>query len=79
MCPSVGVIPGKASATIRVPGSKSISNRVLLVAALGEGDCRLNGLLHSEDTQVMIDSLRKLGVGFSWENNGEVVVVHGIL
>jgi pentafunctional AROM polypeptide len=35
-----------------VPGSKSISNRALLLAALGEGECEIRGLLHSDDTQV---------------------------
>ena len=42
------VFPGK----VRVPGSKSVSNRVLLLAALGRGTCRVKGLLHSDDTQV---------------------------
>jgi len=46
-----------------VPGSKSITNRALVLAALadpGEG-CRLSGALHSEDTEVMLESLRRLG------------------
>jgi hypothetical protein len=37
---------------LRVPGSKSISNRALLMAVLGTGVCRIRGLLHSDDTQV---------------------------
>lgn len=37
-----------------MPGSKSISNRVLLMAALGQGTCRLKGLLHSDDTKVRL-------------------------
>ncbi|CAI5715166.1 unnamed protein product [Peronospora destructor] len=49
----------KANGTIRVPGSKSISNRVLLMAALGKGPCRITGLLHSDDTQVMMNALQK--------------------
>ncbi|MBL8794443.1 MAG: 3-phosphoshikimate 1-carboxyvinyltransferase [Planctomycetia bacterium] len=49
-------------ATVRVPGSKSITNRALVLAALfGRGQCRVAGALHSEDTEVMVDSLRKLG------------------
>jgi 5-enolpyruvylshikimate-3-phosphate synthase len=40
--------------SIRVPGSKSISNRVLLMAALGKGTIRLRGLLHSDDTKVRV-------------------------
>ncbi len=51
------------NATVRVPGSKSITNRALVLAALsGKGfDCELRGCLKSEDTEVMIDSLRRLG------------------
>ncbi|KAF4139019.1 Shikimate / quinate 5-dehydrogenase [Phytophthora infestans] len=74
----VRMLPGaKANGTIRVPGSKSISNRVLLMAALGEGSCRMTGLLHSDDTQVMMNALQKVGAKFSWEDNGAVLVVEG--
>ncbi|CEG36095.1 3-phosphoshikimate 1-carboxyvinyltransferase [Plasmopara halstedii] len=74
----VRMVPGfKASGSIRVPGSKSISNRVLLMAALGKGLCRITGLLHSDDTQVMMNALQKVGAKFSWENNGAVLVVEG--
>ncbi|KAJ1639203.1 hypothetical protein T492DRAFT_899489 [Pavlovales sp. CCMP2436] len=51
LTPALTVVPpayGSLKLRIRVPGSKSISNRVLLMAALGEGPCRLRGLLHSE-------------------------------
>src|SRR5262245_2950880 len=69
----------------RVPGSKSITNRALVLAAISSwnGPCELSGALRSEDTQVMVDSLRKLGfrieeqwdlaqiiVGPSPQNNG---------
>ena len=46
---------------ITVPGSKSITNRALILAALAKGDVTLEGALWSEDTQVMIDALRRLG------------------
>jgi 3-phosphoshikimate 1-carboxyvinyltransferase len=52
-----------ASGTVRLPGSKSISNRVLLLAALAEGETRVDNLLASDDTRVMLDALAKLGVG----------------
>ena len=39
---------------IEVPGSKSITNRVILMAALGKGTCRIRGFLLSEDTQVCL-------------------------
>ena len=50
-----------ASGTVRLPGSKSISNRVLLLAALAEGETLVHEPLASDDTQVMLDALRALG------------------
>ncbi len=47
--------------TITVPGSKSITNRALILAALSNGKCTLYGALWADDTQVMVDSLQKLG------------------
>ena len=52
----------EASGTLRLPGSKSISNRTLLLSALAEGTTRLAGLLDSDDTRVMLEALAKLGV-----------------
>ncbi|MBV2179745.1 MAG: bifunctional 3-phosphoshikimate 1-carboxyvinyltransferase/cytidylate kinase [Castellaniella sp.] len=52
----------RASGTVVLPGSKSISNRALLLAALAEGTTQLDGLLDSDDTRVMIAALRTLGV-----------------
>src|SRR5438105_3174422 len=51
------------SATVTVPGSKSITNRALVLAALTpmDVDCRLTGALQSEDTEVMVAALQKLG------------------
>jgi 3-phosphoshikimate 1-carboxyvinyltransferase len=51
-----------AQGTVRLPGSKSISNRVLLLAALAEGKTEVRGLLESDDTARMLDSLTALGV-----------------
>src|SRR5271157_4975153 len=48
-------------AEITVPGSKSITNRALIQAALAEGETILNGALWSEDTQIMVECLQKLG------------------
>jgi 3-phosphoshikimate 1-carboxyvinyltransferase len=48
-------------AEITVPGSKSLTNRALILAALGDGQTTLRGALWSEDTQVMVESLRRLG------------------
>ena len=60
------------------PGSKSISNRALVLAALGTGTCRVRNLLHSDDTEVMLNALVKLqGAKFAWEEDGKVLVVTG--
>ncbi len=48
-------------AEITVPGSKSITNRALVLAALADGEVTLTGALWSEDTQVMVDCLQRLG------------------
>jgi len=52
-----------AGGTVRLPGSKSISNRVLLLAALAEGATEVRDLLASDDTERMLDALKTLGVG----------------
>ena len=65
-----------ASGTVRLPGSKSISNRVLLLAGLAEGTTRVHDLLDSDDTRVMLDALRALGCGL--QEHGRVLHVIGI-
>jgi len=55
---------GRASGSVRLPGSKSISNRVLLLAALSQGETEIGGLLDADDTRVMKVALEKLGVEF---------------
>jgi len=52
-----------AAGTVRLPGSKSISNRVLLLAALAEGETEVRDLLASDDTARMLEALATLGVG----------------
>ena len=61
---------------IRLPGSKSLSNRYLLLAALAEGTTRLSGLLESEDTDAMLGALAATGVSVVRE--GEEFVVTGM-
>jgi len=53
----------RAAGTVRLPGSKSISNRVLLLAALAQGATEVRGLLDADDTRVMREALGKLGAG----------------
>jgi 3-phosphoshikimate 1-carboxyvinyltransferase len=52
----------RAAGTVRLPGSKSISNRVLLLAALADGVTVVRNLLQADDTRVMVESLSRLGV-----------------
>lgn len=67
-----------AQGTVRLPGSKSISNRTLLLAALAEGTTQIFDLLASDDTHVMLMALQTLGV--KWEQHGETqnYTVHGV-
>jgi 3-phosphoshikimate 1-carboxyvinyltransferase len=55
--------------TVRLPGSKSISNRMLLLSALARGKTEIKDLLASDDTHVMLMALQKLGV--HWQQHGE--------
>jgi 3-phosphoshikimate 1-carboxyvinyltransferase len=63
----------RASGTVRLPGSKSISNRVLLLAALAEGETQVDNLLASDDTRVMLDALAQLGIGLERRGDGYTV------
>jgi len=67
-----------ARGKVRLPGSKSISNRMLLLAALADGSTRVKGLLDSDDTQVMLESLTRLGVQWQRLENSDVYQIHGI-
>ncbi|OJJ49986.1 hypothetical protein ASPZODRAFT_128572 [Penicilliopsis zonata CBS 506.65] len=82
LAPSIEVtqgVPKSLNVTCAPPGSKSISNRALVLAALGSGTCRIKNLLHSDDTEVMLNALESLGAAtFSWEEQGEVLVVNGM-
>lgn len=66
----------QARGEVALPGSKSISNRVLLLAALAEGVTEIAGLLDSDDTRVMLAALRQLGVQVDDHGAGRVSV-HG--
>ena len=67
-----------ASGEVTLPGSKSISNRTLLLAALCGDKTRVQGLLKSDDTDVMIKALRQLGAAIdAGENAADEVVVDG--
>lgn len=65
----------RAQGAVRLPGSKSISNRALLLAALADGTTELRRLLDADDTRVMVDALRALGVAI--ERDGDAARVSG--
>jgi len=64
-----------ARGSVRLPGSKSISNRVLLLAALATGETAVRGLLDAEDTRVMREALERLGVPIT--ETAEALTVKG--
>jgi 3-phosphoshikimate 1-carboxyvinyltransferase len=66
----------RAAGTVRLPGSKSISNRVLLLAALAYGRTRIHDLLASDDVERMLEALSLLGVTITRERQ-DIVVVEG--
>ncbi len=62
---------------VTLPGSKSLSNRILLLSALAEGETRVENLLDSDDTRVMVAALRQLGVDVEGEPASGAVIVRG--
>jgi len=70
-------VTGPLRAVVAVPGSKSITNRALLVAALADGPSRLSGVLEADDTEAMIDCLRRLGVPVELDRHAEIATVGG--
>src|SRR2546423_1207256 len=68
----------RAAGTLRLPGSKSISNRTLLLAALARGATELGSLLVSDDTDVMRSALATLGVKIDAVDGAKHVRVHGL-
>lgn len=64
----------RVAGTLAVPGSKSLTNRALILAALADGVSKLEGALVAEDSEVMIESLRRLGVQVAAGPEGMVVI-----
>lgn len=62
---------------VEVPGSKSITNRALLMAALSDGECRLDGVLFSDDSRHFLDCLKKLGYRVTINEPDKYVVIDG--
>ena len=73
---SLDIIPFRNNAKINVeiPGSKSISNRALILSVLNYGKVNLKGILESDDVNIMIVALKKLGVKIERENKNSIVI-----
>ncbi len=67
----------KIEGVINLPGSKSLSNRALLLAALAEGTSTITNLLESDDTRHMLNALKDLGVKFRLSKDKKVCVIEG--
>jgi 3-phosphoshikimate 1-carboxyvinyltransferase len=65
------------SAEFTPPGSKSLTNRALVIAALAGGESRLSNCLFADDTQVMIESLRRLGFKMEVDENSAQILMRG--
>ena len=78
MTDSIEIQPtGPLRATIRPPGSKSITNRALVCAALARGESLLTGALESDDTRVMIEGLGQLGMAIEHDRGARTIRVTG--
>lgn len=64
--------------TVNIPGSKSISNRALLLAAMASGTTRLTNLLDSDDIRHMLDALKQLGVNYQLSADKSICTVTGL-
>ncbi len=74
---AVPTVSRPIDADVVVPGSKSITNRALLVAALADGDSELTGALHSDDTRYMAGALNALGIRVERDEPGARFAVRG--
>lgn len=70
-------VRGPIVGSIRVPGSKSITNRALVCAAMAKGKSTLHGVLESEDTTVMVDAWRQLGLRVDWDRSTCTLTIDG--
>ena len=73
----IPLAPAPVQGSIRPPGSKSITNRALVCAALARGTTTLSGALDSQDTRVMVEGLATLGIGIEPDWEAARIVVHG--
>ena len=68
----------RVNGEVTIPGSKSLSNRILLLASLAEGATEVSNLLDSDDINFMLSALKKLGVSYTLSDDKSVCVVQGL-
>ena len=68
----------KKTFTVRVPGSKSITNRALLLSMLSDGDCVLKGALFSDDSRYLVQCIADLGFAITADEAAEEIRVRGL-
>ena len=74
---TVKKVISKKDINVEVPGSKSITNRALMLAAISNGKCKLSGVLFSDDSRAFLDCLDKLGFKLEIDENAKTVVIQG--
>ena len=67
--------PGRVEGVVQLPGSKSLSNRLLLLSSLASGTTEVRNLLESDDTQYMTAALESLGIGLTFYDEGARCIV----
>lgn len=67
----------KKDINVEVPGSKSITNRALMLAAISNGKCKISGVLFSDDSRAFLDCLDKVGFKLEIDENAKTVVIQG--
>ena len=74
---TVKKVINKKDINVEVPGSKSITIRALMLAAISNGKCKLSGVLFSDDSRAFLDCLDKLGFKLEIDENAKTVVIQG--
>ena len=67
----------KISGIVNLPGSKSLSNRILLISMLAEGQTKIHNLLDSDDTRRMVDAFKNIGINFEEKRSENSILVYG--
>ena len=70
-------ISGPLRAVVTLPGSKSLTNRALVIGALADGDSTLRGVLDSDDTRHMVTALGRLGIRVDWDRSQQTIAIGG--